>query len=92
MCVPRLPPGQMIAYTYSTAVNHHGQFQNKIKIRRLGEGESTHRESAKSLDLDRYGEEAETLRRYSREIARGCGYDVRVIGQLAGTGRSGLQR
>jgi ATP-dependent helicase/nuclease subunit B len=32
------------------------------------------------------------VRRYSREIARGCGYDVRVIGQLAGTGRSGLQR
>ena len=28
-------------------------------------------------------------RRYSREIARGCGYDVRVIGQFAGTGAVG---
>jgi hypothetical protein len=35
---------------------------------------------------------AAPVRRYSREITRGCGYDVRVIGQLAGTGRSGLQR
>ena len=35
---------------------------------------------------------AAPVRRYNRKIARGCGYDVRVIGQLAGTGRSGLQR
>jgi ATP-dependent helicase/nuclease subunit B len=27
---------------------------------------------------------AAPVRRYSREIARGCGYDVRVIGQLVG--------
>jgi len=35
---------------------------------------------------------AAPIRRYSREKARGCGYDVRVIGRLAGTGRSSLQR